>query len=157
MTTIVFFAQKNQGLAPSFCYRGHILFLTHLSNSENRKTKVQYMKQFLCSFNCKNKNKIKQNQKKQDHDQEILDEATEMLFCSMIIITWYPKWGTSIFLWPPSLAGNEQSISTDLLLYALLATTAPPQFPLKSMWPPTPKNYTRALLPLTRRLIRSRP
>ena len=62
MTTIVFFAQKNQGLAPSFCYRGHILFLTHLSNSENRKTKVQYMKQFLCSFNCKNKiesNKIK--------------------------------------------------------------------------------------------------
>ena len=62
MTTIVFFAQKNLGLAPSFCYRGHILFLTHLSNSENRKTKVQYIKQFLRSFNCKNKiksNKIK--------------------------------------------------------------------------------------------------
>lgn len=50
------------------------------------------MKQFLCSFNCKNKiksNKIKtkKNQNKQDYDQEILDETTEMLFCSMIIIT----------------------------------------------------------------------
>ena len=91
--TIVFFAQKNQGLAPLFCYRGHILFLTHLSNSENRKTKVQYIKQFLRSFNCKNQiksNKIKtkkKKQNKQDYYQEILDETTEMLFCSMIIIT----------------------------------------------------------------------
>ena len=89
--TIVFFAQKNQGLAPSFCYRGHILFLTHLSNSENRKTKFQYIKQFLRSFNCKNQiksNKIKTKKlNKQDYDQKILDETTEILFCSTIIIT----------------------------------------------------------------------